>query len=298
MTADAKASGAVSKAAKLRRLLARPGLVIVPEAPSPQMARLAEAVGHECLYIGGGALSRWHLVLEDWGLIQQSELADHAGKLAEAVSIPFIADADQGGETPLNTWRSVRDFERAGVAGIHIEDSVNPKYIDNIASAKGRRIEVPRQEMLERIHAAVEARRDPDLVIIARTDILYHASGSPAAIEEAIERAHAFKEAGADVFMPVGMTGDLVSPVTAQSPLPVLGLSIPRTEAEGTALKISMFQTHDPLIALFEKIAIELKEEGTLSNCTSPKFSLAESVESSALRKIAERWFRIDGRYQ
>lgn len=288
----------LTMAAKLRRLLARPGLVVIPETPTPQMARLAEAVGHECLYIGGGALSRWHLVIEDWGIIQQKELASYAGALADAVSIPVIADADQGGETPLNTWRSVRDFERAGVAGIHLEDSVNPKYIDNVASGQGRPLETPQQEMVERLQAAAEARRDPDFVIIARTDVIYHESGSQAAVDEAIRRAHVFKEAGADVFMPVGMTGELVEQVTAQSPLPVLGLSIPRNVAENTALKLSVFQTHDQLVALFEKMAVQLREEGTLSDWEPPNFSLGTSEESLALRRIAERWFKADTRYR
>lgn len=286
-----------SPGARLRALIARPQLTIVTEAPAPQMARVAEALGHECLYTGGGMLSRWHLVVEDWGLIQQGELARMAGEVARAISVPLIADADQGGETPLNTWRSVRDFEREGVAGIHIEDSVNPKYID-VPTAGPRPLEVPQAEMLERIAAAVEARRGPDFVIIARTDVLVHAAEPAAMVDEVIARAHAFKDAGADVFMPVGMDEHLVGPVTRQSPLPVFGLGITRRQAEGSTLKLSLFQTHDPLIALYESMARDLIENGELPDLPLPTVTVKDFPQSQALREIARRWFAADGRYR
>ena len=286
-----------SPGARLRALIARPQLTIVTEAPAPQMARVAEALGHECLYTGGGMLSRWHLVVEDWGLIQQGELARLAGEVARAVSVPVIADADQGGETPLNTWKSVRDFEREGVAGVHIEDSVNPKYI-NVPSAARRAIEVPQAEMLERIAAAVEGRRDPGFVIIARTDVLVHAEEPAAMVDAVIARAHAYKEAGADVFMPVGMDEHLVARVSADSPLPVFGLGITRRQAEGTRLRLSLFQTHDPLIALYEHMARDLMANGELPDLPLPTVTVGSFPESDALREIARRWFAADSRYR
>lgn len=288
---------AASPGARLRALIERPRLTLVTEAPAPQMARVAEALGHECLYTGGGMLSRWHLVVEDWGLIQQGELARWAGEIAQAVSVPVIADADQGGETPLNTWKSVRDFEREGIAGIHIEDSVNPKYI-NVPTAAPRRLEVPQAEMLERLAAAVEARRDPGFVIIARTDVLVHAEDPEAVVGEVIARAHAYKDAGADVFMPVGMDERLVERVTRESPLPVFGLGITRRQAEGSTLKLSLFQTHDPLIALYERMARDLIENGALPDLPLPTVTVGGFPESATLREIARRWFAADGRYK
>ena len=126
----------------------------------------------------------------DYGLVTMSEMADNAGRLASAVDVPVIADADTGYGNELNTTRTVREYERRGVAGLHIEDQGFPKkcgHLDN-------KVIVPLGEYLAKVRAAVAARQNPDFVIIARTD-----ARAVLGLEEAIGRANAALEAGADV---------------------------------------------------------------------------------------------------
>ena len=191
-SAQQASSAPMSKTKKLRALLQKPGVQLVPEAYSVRTAGIAESAGFEAVYTGGNMMSGMHLGLQDWGLITMSEMVEISSRIADAISIPVISDADQGGETALNVYRTVKMFEKAGIAGIHIEDSINPKHMGGASD----RLQ-PADEMLTRISAAVEARTDPDFVIIARTDELYN-DGS---VDEAIRRGVAYAKAGADVFM-------------------------------------------------------------------------------------------------
>jgi carboxyvinyl-carboxyphosphonate phosphorylmutase len=175
---------------RLRRMLAEPGLIVAPGAYDGFSARLIEAAGFSAVYMTGAGTAASHLGQPDLGLTTLTEMATHASHLAGCISLPLIADADTGYGNALNVVRTVREYEKAGVAGLHIEDQVAPKKCGHIA---GKQI-VPAAEFADKIRAAVEYRTDPDLVIIARTD-----ARAVSGLDDAIERANLYREAGADV---------------------------------------------------------------------------------------------------
>jgi methylisocitrate lyase len=156
-------------------------------------ARLAELAGFEVLHLAGSGIEASLLGIPDLGLLSMTEVAAHAARVCAAVDLPVIADIDTGFGGVLNVQRTIREMERAGLAAVHIEDQANPKSNPFLA---GRRV-VSRSEALDRVKAAVDARTDPDFVIIARTD------ADAISDQEVIERCHLFLEAGADVAFPI-----------------------------------------------------------------------------------------------
>jgi 2-methylisocitrate lyase-like PEP mutase family enzyme len=174
----------------LRALVARKNGLVVPGAYDGVSARLVERAGFEAVYMTGFGTSASRLGLPDLGYAGLAEMSDHARNLAAAVSIPLIADADTGYGNALGVRRTVQTYEAAGVAALHIEDQVAPKRCGHLS---GHQI-VPLTEFAGKIRAAVEARRDPDLLIIARTDAI-----SAAGLDEALRRGEAATRAGADV---------------------------------------------------------------------------------------------------
>ncbi len=176
-------------AARLRRLLARERLLVAPGVFDGLSARLAERSGAEAVYASGGAIAR-SAGYPDLGLLGVGEVLDRLAQITDAVAIPVIADADTGYGNALNVRRAVRSFERLGVAALHLEDQESPKRCGHY---EGKRL-VPTGEMVGKLRAALEARRDPDLVVIARTDAV-----AVEGLEAALARAEAYREAGADV---------------------------------------------------------------------------------------------------
>ncbi len=175
----------------LRALLARPGIIVAPGAYDAVSARLIERAGFPAVYIGSYATAAARLGVPDAGLVGLREMVDHAAAVAGAVDgVPVIADAENGFGTAATVWRTVREFERAGVAGIHLEDHEFGKHLD----VAGRVLD--RDAMAEKIRAAVEAREDRDFVVIARTDAYGAVGGS---LEEAIWRGRAYADAGVDL---------------------------------------------------------------------------------------------------
>ncbi len=152
-------------ARRLRELLAGPELVRAPGAYDGITARLIEQAGFPAVYMTGAGTSAAH-GYPDYGLLTLTEMADNAALVARAVSVPVISDADTGYGNELNVTRTVREFEARGVAAIHIEDQISPKRCGHL---EGKEV-VSEAEFVSKIHAAVAARRDPDFVIIARTD--------------------------------------------------------------------------------------------------------------------------------
>jgi isocitrate lyase len=145
-------------------------------------------------------------------------MVEQAGRAAEAVAIPLIADADQAGESVADVHRTVQRFEHAGVAGIHIEDEQTPKH----STFDGPLLSVA--DAQARLAAAVAARRDPDFVVIARSDELHDViGGGPGSLEEAIRRGVAYAEAGADVYLPTMATPEQVLAIAAEVPIPIAG---------------------------------------------------------------------------
>jgi 2-methylisocitrate lyase-like PEP mutase family enzyme len=170
-------------------MLKQDGMIVAPGAYDCITARTIAQAGYSAVYMTGAGTAAT-LGYPDYGIITMSEMADNAGRIAAAVDVPVIADADTGYGNELNATRTVREYERRGVAGLHIEDQGFPKkcgHLDN-------KVIVPLDEYLAKVRAAVAARTDPDFLIIARTD-----SRAVLGLEEAVRRANAALAAGADM---------------------------------------------------------------------------------------------------
>lgn len=165
------------------------GTVQIPGVYNPLVARLAEQTGFQAIYLSGAALSA-SLGMPDVGLVTLTEFVDFARSITTACSLPLISDADTGFGEALNVERTVQQFEAAGVAGIHLEDQVMPKRCGHLS---GKKL-ASKEEMVAKVRGAVGGRRDTSFVIIARTD-----ARGVTDMKDAIDRANAYREAGADV---------------------------------------------------------------------------------------------------
>ena len=175
---------------RLREMLARPEPLLAPGAYDSLSARLIEQAGFEVVYMTGFGTSASLLGRPDVGLLSFGEMVDNARRIAHAVDVPVIADADDGYGSPINVIRTVQEYEAAGVAAIHIEDQVAPKKCGHMQNKHV----VEADEMVQKVRAAVEARRSDDFLIIARTD-----ARAVEGLDRALERARRYREAGADV---------------------------------------------------------------------------------------------------
>ncbi|MBM7816769.1 methylisocitrate lyase [Brevibacterium paucivorans] len=181
---------------KFRELLAGDKLVQFPGAINPINAQLIEQAGFEGVYISGGAFSAAQ-GLPDIGLTTLTEVVDHGRNISRVTNLPTFIDADTGWGEAMNVARTVQEFEDAGVAGMHLEDQVNPKRCGHL---DGKEV-VSTAEMVKRISAAVKGRRDSNFVLCARTD-----SRAKEGLDAAIDRAKAYADAGADLIFPEAMS--------------------------------------------------------------------------------------------
>ncbi len=178
------------KRQRLKSLLAKKELVQAPGVYDALTAKIVQAQGFNAMYMTGYGTSASMFGFPDLGLITMTEMVNNASRIADSVDIPLIADADTGYGNPINMVRTVREYEKAGVAAIHIEDQTWPKRCGHMA---GKSV-IDAREFVGKIRAAVDARRDQNFLIIARTDSL-----ATNGFDHAIERAHMFAEAGADI---------------------------------------------------------------------------------------------------
>jgi 2-methylisocitrate lyase-like PEP mutase family enzyme len=188
--ADPDRGPATSRRQTLRRLVNQKRGLVVPGAYDGVSAKLVERAGFPVVYMTGYGVSASRLGLPDMGFDGLAEMADHARNMAAAVSIPLVADADTGYGNALNARRTVALYEAAGVAGLHIEDQQLPKRCGHLAG----KVVVPAEEFAAKIRAAVEARTDPDLLIIARTDAI-----AVNGFDDALRRSELAAKAGADM---------------------------------------------------------------------------------------------------
>jgi 2-methylisocitrate lyase-like PEP mutase family enzyme len=179
----------MTPASLLRQLLKGDGIVVAPGVYDGLSARLVARAGFAAAYATGGGIAR-SMGYPDLGLLGMREVTDRLALIVEHAGVPVIADADTGYGNALNVRRAVREFERAGAAGLHLEDQVFPKRCGHYDD-KGV---IPAGEMVQKLQAARDAASDPDLVLIARTDAL-----AVEGLDAVIERAHAYAAAGADV---------------------------------------------------------------------------------------------------
>ena len=181
-----------TKPARLRELLAK-GAIMMPGVPNASMARQVERVGFDAVYVSGAGMANATAGVPDIGLLTLTEVVQLAGYIARAVKIPAIVDADTGFGGAENVARTIRELEAADLSGCHIEDQEFPKRCGHLA---GKSL-IETDEMTERIKAAVAARRDPDFMIIARTD-----ARAVEDFDRTVDRAQRYLEAGADAIFP------------------------------------------------------------------------------------------------
>jgi 2-methylisocitrate lyase-like PEP mutase family enzyme len=202
----------------LRSLIGGGKPFIAADCYSALTARIVQQVGFPAAYMGGHATGMMHYAVPDCGVLTPTEMIEQAGRVAEAVSIPLIVDADQAGESVADVHRSIRRYEAAGVAGVHIEDEITPKH----SAFDGPLMSIA--DMQARLGAATDARQDDDFVIIARCDELYsQGGGGSGSLDEAIRRAVAYAEAGADVFLPTFASEEQIPLIAAEVSIPIAG---------------------------------------------------------------------------
>jgi len=179
----------MTKASQLRELLRQDGMITAPGAYDCITARMIEQAGFSAVYMTGAGTAAM-LGYPDYGLVTMSEMAENAGRIAAAVSVPVIADADTGYGNELNVVRTVREYEQRGAAGMHLEDQGFPKKCGHLEN----KVIIPLEDYDAKIRAAAAAKSDRDFLIIARTD-----ARAVLGFEEAVRRANAALDAGADM---------------------------------------------------------------------------------------------------
>jgi 2-methylisocitrate lyase-like PEP mutase family enzyme len=282
----------MSRARRLRELLAQ-GMVLAPGVYNALFAKIAEQVGFEAVYMTGfGTAARYGY--PDVGLVTQTEMLDNLRAICAATTIPVIADADTGYGNALNVRRTVREYERAGAAALHLEDQVFPK---KCGFFEGKQV-IAREEAVGKIRAALDARSDPDFVIIARTDAL-----ATDGWDEVEERAHRYREAGADLVFVDGIRTrddlETYSRRLAGQGIPCLynGALVGAEEAAqmgfriqilaGLALGVVYASTHEAMRAL--------KESGT-THAVREKYQTADDAGMNELLGLSEA-YALERRY-
>lgn len=204
----------MKKTTQLRQLLSRKQILIAPGAHDALTAKIIAKVGFEAIYFTGYGQAASHLGMPDVGLLTMTEMAERVRNFVHSVDIPVIADGDTGFGNAVTLMRTVSMYEENGAAAIQLEDQVAPKKCGHMT---GRQV-IPSEEMVGKIKAAVAARRDPDFVILARTD-----ARTTLGIEEAIRRGKAYEEAGADVlFIESPENIEEMKSITSSFQVPVL----------------------------------------------------------------------------
>lgn len=285
----------VDKSRRLRELLnSRTGIAIAPGCYDAISAMIVEQAGFPVAYMSGLAVAA-SLGYPDTGIIGAAEMVERAAVIARSVEIPVLADADTGYGGPANIAETVRAFERAGIAGIHLEDQINPK---KCAALSGKTL-ISTEEMCARIRIALEARINPDFVIIGRTDA-FPVSG----LDDAIARARAYEEAGADatMVMLINAQSDLRA-VTGALKKPTLVLMSeklyplvppPQLRAIGFPLVIYALSLIKGTVHAQKAIARELLAQGTTESLMDQISPLEEINELLKLKQSVE----LESRYQ
>jgi carboxyvinyl-carboxyphosphonate phosphorylmutase len=222
----------MSYARQLREILAREKTVLVPGAHDAFSAKIYKQAGFEIIYMTGSGVTGSLIGMPDVGLLTMTEMVSQARNIVNAVDLPVICDADNGYGNPINVIRTVREYEQAGVAGIHIEDQVAPKRCGHF---EGKQV-IPAEEMARKVEAALYARRDDNFLIIARTD-----ARSVAGFEESLRRVRLYQEAGADMLF-------------VESPQSVEELRIIGETFEGVPLLVNMVEGGKTPVLPFEEL--------------------------------------------
>ena len=285
--------------ATLRELLAQAEPIIAPGAYDALTARIIEQAGFPAVYMTGFGTSASLLGRPDVGLLTMTQMVDNARRIAQAVDVPVISDADTGYGNPLNVIRTVQEYERAGVSAIHIEDQVMPKKCGHMENKQV----IASAEMEEKIRAATEARTSPDFLIIARTD-----SRAVEGLDSALRRARAFREAGADIlFVEAPQSEDEVAQVARAFPdVPLLfnwaegGKTppLPLARIQELGYRIVIFPIGALLAAAnaVRALAAEIRTNGTPSRMPMTFKEFNDMIGLPEIQKIEQRFISKTGR--
>ena len=266
--------------AQLRALLNKGGLITAPGVYDGLSARIAEAAEFEALYISGGAIAR-SMGYPDVGLVTQTEMIKRLEEIRAVTSLPLIVDADTGYGNAINVVRTIRAYERAGAAALHIEDQVEPKRCGHY---EGKEI-VSAHEMEQKIRAAVEAREQGELVIIARTD-----ARAVIGLEAAIERGNAYAETGADmIFVEAPQSVEEIERIAQEVKAPLLinmfwGGKTPLVPADqltalGYRLMIVPSDLQRAAIRAMQRAAAVIRQDGNTAAMAEEMVSFVEREE-------------------
>ena len=281
---------------QLRQLLAGPGYVITPGAYDTLTARLVQLAGFESVYLTGGGYSRAN-GYPDVGLLTMTEVVQWIARTVDTVEIPVIADMDSGYGNAVNVVRSVREYEKTGVAAFHLEDQISPKKCGHY---EGKQL-VTKAEMVGKIKAAVDTRRDQDMVIIARTD-----ARAVEGLQAALDRMSAYLDAGADVgFVEAPQNAQELAAIPKAFSKPALANifeggktpPLPRRELEAMGYRIGIYpsQTHRAAITAAKKVLAVLKRDGDTAAIESELATFMDredAVNSAGWRAIEQRYLK------
>ncbi len=263
---------------RLRDLLRPRKAVLLPGAANALAARVIEDLGFQAIYVTGAGVTNIFLGMPDIGLITLSELASHVSAMRDVVGLPLIVDADTGFGNPINVGRTIKVLERSGANAIQLEDQDFPKKCGHFS---GKSV-IARAEMVQKIHAAVDARNDPDLVIVARTDAI-----AVNGFDDAMERAAAYVEAGADMtFVEAPRSKEQISDIPKRLSVPqfiniVAGgltpmIGFDELESMGYSMVLYANAALQASVAGMQKVLGHLKERGSLDGVAGELTSFAE----------------------
>jgi 2-methylisocitrate lyase-like PEP mutase family enzyme len=273
----------------LRELIARPGITVLPGAYDALTARLIERAGFDGVYLSGAGVSYTHLAQPDVGLVTLDEMLRRAEAITSAVRIPVLADGDTGFGNAINVRRTVRAYERAGLAGIQLEDQTFPKRCGHL---EGKQV-VPAKEMAGKIAAAAEARGSDAFLIVARTDAI-----ATDGFDEAVSRLRLYADAGADVLFADGPSGEQLATIPAALPRPAMANMVeggktplrPATELAALGYKIVIFP--NSLVRLYARQGAELlaalRATGTTADARARMFDFAELNDLLGLAEMLD----------
>lgn len=278
-----------NKAQKLRDLINSGEHFIAADTYSALTGKIVEQVGFKAAYLGGHACSAFHYAMPDYGMFSQVEQLEQANRIAEAIDIPLIADADTLGETAADAFHFTRRYVKSDVAGFHVEDGINPRHSTFAGELQ------PIIEMQAKIEACTKARGDDPFVIIARCDELYPKSYRGAGdcdIEAAIKRGKAYAEAGADVLLYPFANQEVCDELRSHLPVPVcvLGYVVP-----GTAFALHTGWGWMGAAKLHLQYARELMETGAIE--FDPSFpEKPELIEMGLYDEVIKEWAEKTGK--
>jgi len=263
---------------QLRELLRQRKAVLLPGAANALAARVIEDIGFKAIYVTGAGVANTFLGVPDIGLLSVTELASHVSAMREAVALPLIIDADTGFGNAINVTRTIQTLERSGANAIQLEDQEFPKRCGHFF---GKSV-ISRAEMMQKIHAAVDARVDPDLVIVARTDAI-----AVNGFDDAMERAAAYIEAGADmIFVEAPRSREQIAEIpkrlsvpqfiniVAGGLTPMIGLG--ELEKMGYSMVLYANTALQASIAGMQKVLGHLKAHGSLDGVSNQLASFEE----------------------